>query len=515
MLVLEESTANDAGIVEGAKFALTASDSTVADALTSFRSKILTTAAKDRDDVALSVEVADGRVLEMPVLLLKKKLLDSDSAKSAANHGTDPIVITRSYVGTLTFILKKKSTAGGQVLAQLAQSRDLPANGSVKIDANRTGEGILRIAVGDPVVFAFEASSASYVTHHLGSSPDDVNLTPVKPRSFVQENPPQSSSNQTAVRWSLATVSSGYYKNLRTLDQAWNASSADLTEDTLRAFGPSSTLKLRATPDSPLTARGLTDFINAVGSKAKADNSGLIVLYYIGHTLSWPNRDIAVVLGDAESIPETKRNHSAKAIHRALGEKVGSLVDLADALQANLEELPSGFMPLRDLYAELEKTGIPFVILLDGCLRNDEFEQFRDGLGIVGDAQTRTFFYVGPDGRLLYSLDEFDRALRHFADTLPYLHTSNPVIMAAKPGTFAQPWTNPQLSWEPSGPLAARLSHYIRASIFDVDQPTLGSAISNITDYQGTGEISPKGSISWSDFNQVKNATAGLKSKLF
>ena len=51
MLVLEESTANDQGIVQGTGFTLTASDSTLADAISSFRSSVLTTAARDRDNV--------------------------------------------------------------------------------------------------------------------------------------------------------------------------------------------------------------------------------------------------------------------------------------------------------------------------------------------------------------------------------------------------------------------------------------------------------------------------------
>jgi hypothetical protein len=51
----------------------------------------------------------------------------------------------------------------------------------------------------------------------------------------------------------------------------------------------------------------------------------------------------------------------------------------------------------------------------------------------------------------------------------------------------------------------------VRASVWDQDPPTLGEVLSNVTDYQGTGEISPKGSISWSDFGPMKKATAELK----
>jgi hypothetical protein len=153
-------------------------------------------------------------------------------------------------------------------------------------------------------------------------------------------------------------------------------------------------------------------------------------------------------------------------------------------------------MPLRDLYAELETAEIPFALIVDGCLRNDEFEQFRNGLGLASDSSTRTFFYTGPDGKLLTSLDALDGRLRHFADSLPYLHSQNSVILPAKPGTFAQPWPDPDLDWSEVGPLCARITNYVRASVWDQDPPSSGEVLSNLTDYKGTGEISPTDSIS-------------------
>jgi hypothetical protein len=217
------------------------------------------------------------------------------------------------------------------------------------------------------------------------------------------------------------------------------------------------------------------------------------------------------VLGEAEQIPEPKREYTNAAISERVGEKVGALFQFDDALNANLEKLPPGYMPLRVLYSELDKIGIPFAVLVDGCLRNDEFEQFRNSIGLTSDSETRTFFYTGPDGKLLSSLDAFDQKLRHFADSLPYLHSGNPVILAAKPGTFAQPWPDPDLDWSQVGPLSARITNYVRSSVWDQDPPTLGDVLSNVTDYKGTGEISPKGSISWSDFDSLKRITSDFK----
>jgi len=508
MLVLEPSTANETGLVEGDHFTLVSSDTVIADALTGFQSNPLTTAGRDKENVEVSLQVSDGRVLEMAVPALKQRLLSSQSAQSAANKGTDPIVITRAYAGILTFILRQKSSAGARLIADVAKSPEPAAGGSIKVDASRTGQGELSIQVEQPVVFAFEASSARYITQHLAPGPDDVSLTPVKPSEI---KPAGKSALDPSVPWTLATISSGYYQNLRTSNQPWNSRSADVIEGALGLFLPRSTLRLRARPENPVTSNVLKQFIASLETAVQNTHSQFIVVYFISHTLSWPNGDIALVLGEAGEIPEPKRQYTNDAISERVGENVGPLFKLADTLNANLETLPPGYMPLRDLYAELENAKVPFALIVDGCLRNDEFEQFRNGLGLTSDSSTLTFFYTGPDGKLLTSLDAFDRKLRHFADSLPYLHTANPVILAAKPGTFAQPWPDPDLDWSEVGPLSARITNYVRASVWDQDPPTLGEVLSNVTDYKGTGEISPKGSISWSDFDPLKKATAELK----
>jgi hypothetical protein len=508
MLILEPSTADATGIVEGQHFTLVSSDTVVADALTGFQSDPLTTAGHDKENVEVALQVSNGRVLEMAVPELKQRLLASQSAQSAANKGTDPIIITRAYAGTLTFILRQKSTAGARLIADAAKSPELQTAGSIKLDASRTGQGELSIQVEQPVVFAFEASSARYITQHLAPGPDDVSLTPVKPSEI---KPAGKSALDPSVPWTLATISSGYYENLRTSNQPWNSRSADAIEGALGLFLPQSPLRLRGTLDHPVTSDVLKQFIVNLETVAQKTHDQFIVVYFIGHTLSWPNGDIALVLGEAGEIPEPKRQYTNDVISERVGDNVGSLFKLADALSAKLETLPPGYLPLRDLYADLENAKIPFALIIDGCLRNDEFEQFRNGLGLTSDSSTRTFFYTGPDGKLLTSLDAFDGRLRHFADSLPYLRTQNPVILAAKPGTFAQPWPDPDLDWSEVGPLSARITNYVRASVWDQDPPTLGEVLSNVTDYKGTGEISPKGSVSWSDFDAMKKATAALR----
>src|SRR5215472_13128073 len=98
-----------------------------------------------------------------------------------------------------------------------------------------------------------------------------------------------------------------------------------------------------------------------------------MVVYYIGHMVSWPDRDIALVLGEAERIPVLTRDRTNASVRRQFGAAVGSLFELSDTLNANLEPLPKGFLPLRELYRQLEEAGIPFALIVDGCVRNDEF----------------------------------------------------------------------------------------------------------------------------------------------
>jgi hypothetical protein len=177
---------------------------------------------------------------------------------------------------------------------------------------------------------------------------------------------------------------------------------------------------------------------------------------------------------------------------------------LADALDANLEILPKGFLPLRDLYAQFEKTGIPFALIVDGCLRMDEFERMRSELGIASDAGQTVFFYLGAEGGEANSMDRFATLLEHVADTQPYLHSQNLVLLAAKPGTYANGLQDPDNTWKEAGPLAVRIANLYRASRFDPDRPGLAALITRVIDFDGTGEISPKGSISWSDTSKFK-----------
>ena len=507
LLVLDATDAGNPDIHSGANFQISTDDAVAASALGSLSVPVLREAAENKQSVSLELRIEKGKVLEMDGPRLKRRLLESQPARDAANKGTDPLVITRAYSGQLTFVLHRRTKERGEFWDRLARSAAGSKDSRLHVSADRASEGELRIEVSDPVIFAFEASSATFITNHLGVEPSDVQLRPVRPSRLTAAAVAQSSP---PLPWSLATISSGYYPSLQTLTQKWNASSARLVRDTLAEYSPARASSLAATEAAPLSESTISTFIADLNSRAHEIHSRFIVVYYVGHAITWPSGEITLVLGDAKEIQHFSQRPEKEALDQSFGRNIGDLARLGDALSANLEELPPGFLPLRTLYSELEKADLPFALIVDGCLPMDEFERSREALGIMADRSRQSFFFARPDLDINESFSQLGSLMRHVMDAQPFLHSSNPVILAAKPGTLAFSSPNPDLVWDSVGPMAARLAHLFRASHFEADRPGLSSLVERVVDFRGTGEISPKGSISWSDFSQFRAVTQSI-----
>jgi hypothetical protein len=500
MFVLNPADANDSDLHAGSSFQLTTDDQVAGDAMGSLGVSWFGEASADKQEIGLELQITDGKVLEMDVPALKHKLMESQEAQNAANKGTDPIIITRAYQGRLTYVLKRKGSDQSSVWKKASQSNLNTEH--FKIDTSRSDHGEVRVEILDPVIFAFEASSAHFILTHLGVEPSDVLLSPLHPQQKAASSP--TARSEKATIWTLATIASGHYPALQTLRQDWNADSAMLLSSTLAQYAPSVRLDLVSSEEQPLTEMGISSFVAKVAASAQSNHSQFVIAYYVGHTITWPSGDIALILGSASQIPVMASPRSPERIDQALGKNIGDLARLADAIDSNLESLPQGFLPLRELYSQFEQMRIPFALLVDGCLRMDEFEQMRSDLGIVSDKEQNVFFYVGPQGDEVNRLDHFASLLEHVADTQPYLHSRNPVLLAAKPGTYASSRQGPDNAWIEAGPLAVRLTNLYRASRFDDDRPSLADLITRVTDFHGTGEISAKGSISWSDYSEFR-----------
>jgi hypothetical protein len=105
---------------------------------------------------------------------LKRRVLADPDALAAAARKVPPFAVLRAFEGTVTVTLTKKNTASADAWAKVKQTAL-----DVKVGANIGTDDKLVISVVEPFVFGFEVVQLNYVTQHLGSKADDVNLVPV------------------------------------------------------------------------------------------------------------------------------------------------------------------------------------------------------------------------------------------------------------------------------------------------------------------------------------------------
>ena len=240
---------------------------------------------------------------------------------------------------------------------------------------------------------------------------------------------------------------------------------------------------------------------------AKAQTGGLdaLIIYHMGHAVSLGFGQLFLVMSDCEaSLPE--QNDFALLRHQINQEKgpgtgsaEGVLAGIIQAVEAESSpEGAAGLVPLSAVYKRLEVVGIPFALLIDGCYDRDDMEKLKTQLSMDSASN-----YYGPN----VSSSEEQLAYQHVMDSfgqVPYLRSTNVVILAAKPGSKAIVVKNPLSDWSFSpdvGPLAAKLASRLDSK-FTWDLGVMWSDIlAGLASWRGTGEIDFKGSISWSDFS--------------
>ena len=486
---------------------------------------------RHRRALDVDVRIDSATVLEVPVQDLKRRLLASDAVRSALDRGARPVVVTRAYEGIVTLTLRRRREASGEAWAAVSRavctlSSDCPtsapplANDTTRLSGSVSGADTLTVSIPQRVVFAYQVMQASFITTHLGAAgPDSVVLRPVRDTVGAPDRDAAGSggrppSDKWSQDWALVTIANGYYPKLQTRSQPWNAVSAAVVRDALGVYRPRWIDSLAATPGRPLVDSGVVAFAVAAARRAKAAGARALVLYYIGHVFAVPGRDVSLLMGDAAAVPDaTGRTPAAPPAPAERGGPVDALSRFADELSAHLAEPQPGLLELGRLHAALDSIGLPFALLIDGCLESDEVARFRQQLGFVlGPGTSNHLDYIGPNALVTWEPGAYADMLRHYADGLPYLHDANPVVLAAKPGTLAMPSRDPRWAWgDPVGPLAARVATYVRASRLDPEPPDLGEVIRQSAEYRGLGEIRPRGSISWSDFERWRQIAGAVR----
>ncbi|MCP3142651.1 hypothetical protein [Pyxidicoccus xibeiensis] len=438
--------------------------------------------------LGVELKISDAQVFELAAGELKRKLLGSTDAVASAQKGNDPIIITRAWSGVFTFRIQASDKLDAAAAAKVrSDAKELARNRmDVEVDVGgaQAQDGAVLVKLTTPAVFAFEAAAASYVNSSLATKPQDVKLTPLTVPSEEAPHPHASWRRKdiwprARPPWAMASVSSGFYPNAQLLTQAWQPESARLALSALSEYGPVLTERWDATASRPLTEDALLGFAETFARKAKDAGNQFFVFYYIGHTLPLGAGEVGLVMGTYD--PSRSGDPG-----------------------------PAQVVSLRKLYDQLDASGLPFALLLDGCYEDGTFQEYVSGLGFTADPNNDRLDYIGDADVITRELSEYAQGLREFTVAQPHFRTENLVILAAKPGRVASERAHPRWALETVGPLAQKLGWWMELWRLSDSSHSLAKLLQRATEMRQTGEISAAGSISWSDFSRFEQVAGAV-----
>jgi hypothetical protein len=179
-LPIDRTRSDDPALTRGPTFGLAADlgSSASAEAGGTF-APVFGFLASHKTSGATTVRITNAHLIEMLGGDLKKRLLASDGARNAADHGTDPFIVFRAYEGNVSFELTHKQDSSANAWAKVkADAVEVHASGEVISD-----DAVI-FTIPEPIVFAFEVMKATYVATHLGDAANDVGLRQVSADQF-------------------------------------------------------------------------------------------------------------------------------------------------------------------------------------------------------------------------------------------------------------------------------------------------------------------------------------------
>lgn len=262
LIPLKRTARNDDAIVQGSTFELGWAQ--LADA--AGRGRVGTGALGalfgDTESANIEVRATNCRILDMDLEKIKNRLKTTDLMDLAADKSKQITVVIRAYEGILETKISRKSNTNAEAwkkVKEKAESTRSATSGAgdaaVELKANTNDEIVL--AWKDPVIFACSVQSVTYFASHLGQNADKVDLQPLPGTNLVldpQGLPPDAPTSFRATEepWALLSIASGHYPKNNTLRQGWNATSAEVFENSLAPWHPIISERVWATDSKPL-----------------------------------------------------------------------------------------------------------------------------------------------------------------------------------------------------------------------------------------------------------------------
>ncbi len=415
--------------------------------------------------------------------------LKSLDQKLLALHGTAslneqrPRVITRTYRGTITLLIRKNgalSATWGKVVKD-----------ALKTGAKLATEDSLEFVASEPAVFAFESLEVKYVsTTAAPGRPDAVeksfHLVPELPEATTISQP------RSNVRYALIGVDTyGPKSDFGALRMT--VPSVALVDDSLRWLGARPALA-----DPPLmnpTREAMERRLDLLAAVRHEPGVDALVVYVVGHAIAGNAGQSYLVLpahpGNIVELlgPDLFMGASRKNAEEQVGGNLGDLLKVAAAVAAEVGS-PPGLYSAADMYRRLEggqEGGAPFALLLDSCFSHAQLEALRQQVGLT----PRGDYFLPAEGGELAAASEYSKRLAEFFEA-PYLRSTNVVLFGAAPGTVASERQNPRfVNAAKVAPIASRLAL--------ASASTWGEILRDMRDVAPLGEQRTFGTASWSD----------------
>jgi hypothetical protein len=454
-----------------------------------------------KGSAAVEIDLQDIRIFEQEAAKLAADLRSDESVSRARASGQSVVVVTKAYEAVPVLTVRQRSDAKSEDWAKL-KGELTKAKGELSAD----NSVVFRSAV--PQVVAYETSEVKFIAGSFSGGDVKLELKRrlVSGETSAAPQPADFGAKAAGGDVTFAVIASPVYTSQGFGDLPAATASTALVDELFAAVG-AKPMETGLDPSARLTTEAFAAARAKLFAAVKASKPRAFVLYYAGHAVSGMAGAHYLVLGDyqgklADDLKQTSPFVPPRGpTHPLAGSNID---DIAKAIAAAGQELATtrpGLVAVADLHRELTELGVPFAIVVDGCYAADAMNKLREELRLTpwGD-------YYGTADSPMGEIQEYQRALRTYGEA-PYLRSANPVIFAARPGTLAPVVRHPFFDGDligGVGPLAAKLGGTYLYALENREDLPLGVWLRRITDFAGTGELDVRGSISWSNFDALR-----------
>lgn len=460
------------------------------------------------DNLTVQIDLDDLRMFELDVSSsFKKSLLKDKSIHQAEKRGLTPRTIVRAYEAKITYSIQKNSSLNSGIWDKIKKD-------AIDVGGNLTKEGGISIKSDEPSVIAYESVLVNFIANNLDAGePDEVIMKEyIVPHYRTNEINPTSFNlypGDSAVAyfaWGNKNYESASFGNLKLVE-----GSIDLFSDVMKKAG--ATALFDTPPPSDLTTDHFERVIKEVSDRIiEEKRKSLFVFYYVGHAVAGPNGHLYLVLKDYKGNPKEdigenyiyglSREQLDEPSSPVSGSNISDLLDAINAMQTVYPEQIEGLYPVSQIEGKLRELEVPFVILVDACYSHNQMNQLRRQLSLTREGD---YFGQRMDGGP-EEVMRYAGAIRRFGN-VPYLNSSNVVILSSAPGSIAVGVPNPIpsiLKENFVGPLSRKIYDSFESVLLNGEPISYGDFFYSIVDVKELGEVKIHGATSWSDFSLIK-----------